>query len=200
VLLIALYFWLTLERAEVLKMLAGSFFPLAVLILAVLGSIVFGLATPTEAAAAGAFGGFVLTALYALARHPQARRIVPFWTPLLLIVLVVFGGRLAFDWRAPGWAVTAAWLSLAALAIAAYWQLSVRAAVNEAVYLTAKTSAMVCWLFVGSSIFSAAFALLGGQAGGMGARPRAHAAPVPGARPERDLPPRLAARVDRDPS
>ncbi len=30
--------------------------------------------------------------------------------------------------------------------------------------LTAKTSAMVCWLFVGSSIFSAAFALLGGQA------------------------------------
>jgi TRAP-type mannitol/chloroaromatic compound transport system permease large subunit len=29
--------------------------------------------------------------------------------------------------------------------------------------LTAKTSAMVCWLFVGSSIFSAAFALLGGQ-------------------------------------
>ncbi len=31
-------------------------------------------------------------------------------------------------------------------------------------FLTAKTSAMVCWLFVGSSIFSAAFALLGGQA------------------------------------
>jgi hypothetical protein len=31
-------------------------------------------------------------------------------------------------------------------------------------FLTAKTSAMVCWLFVGSAIFSAAFALLGGQA------------------------------------
>ena len=30
-------------------------------------------------------------------------------------------------------------------------------------FLTAKTSAMVCWLFVGSAIFSAAFALLGGQ-------------------------------------
>ena len=36
--------------------------------------------------------------------------------------------------------------------------------VKESVFLTAKTSAMVCWLFVGSSIFSAAFALLGGQA------------------------------------
>jgi TRAP-type mannitol/chloroaromatic compound transport system permease large subunit len=34
---------------------------------------------------------------------------------------------------------------------------------KEAVFLTAKTSAMVCWLFVGSAIFSAAFALLGGQ-------------------------------------
>jgi len=34
---------------------------------------------------------------------------------------------------------------------------------NESSFLTAKTSAMVCWLFVGSSIFSAAFALLGGQ-------------------------------------
>jgi TRAP-type mannitol/chloroaromatic compound transport system permease large subunit len=34
---------------------------------------------------------------------------------------------------------------------------------RESVFLTAKTSAMVCWLFVGSSIFSAAFALLGGQ-------------------------------------
>ena len=36
-------------------------------------------------------------------------------------------------------------------------------ATKEAVFLTAKTTAMVCWLFVGSAIFSAAFALLGGQ-------------------------------------
>jgi TRAP-type mannitol/chloroaromatic compound transport system permease large subunit len=35
--------------------------------------------------------------------------------------------------------------------------------VKESSFLTAKTSAMVCWLFVGSSIFSASFALLGGQ-------------------------------------
>ena len=35
--------------------------------------------------------------------------------------------------------------------------------VKESSFLTAKTSAMVCWLFVGSGIFSAAFALLGGQ-------------------------------------
>jgi len=40
------------KRFEIFKFLLASFFPLAMLILAVLGSIVFGLATPTEAAAA----------------------------------------------------------------------------------------------------------------------------------------------------
>ncbi len=34
---------------------------------------------------------------------------------------------------------------------------------KEAVFLTAKTTAMVCWLFVGSALFSAVFAILGGQ-------------------------------------
>ena len=100
------YLFLSFARLEIFKMLLGSFFPLMVLILAVLGSIVFGLATPTEAAAMGAFGGFLLAAAYK---------------------------RLTMD------------------------------VLSESVYLTAKTSAMVCWLFVGSAIFSAAFALLGGQ-------------------------------------
>lgn len=100
------YLFLSFARLEIFKMLLGSFFPLVVLILAVLGSIVFGLATPTEAAAMGAAGGFVLAA--------------------------------------------------------AYKRLNMTV-VKESVFLTAKTSAMVCWLFVGSAIFSAAFALLGGQ-------------------------------------
>jgi len=101
------YLLLTWVRLEVFKMLLSSFFPLAILILFVLGSIVFGLATPTEAAAVGAIGGVVLAA--------------------------------------------------------AYKQLNLQI-IKESVFLTAKTGAMVCWLFVGSSIFSAAFALLGGQA------------------------------------
>jgi TRAP-type mannitol/chloroaromatic compound transport system permease large subunit len=101
-----LYAFFTFERLEVLKMLLTSFFPLTVLILSVLGSIIFGWATPTEAAALGAAGAMLLTGAY--------RRFT--WTVL-----------------------------------------------KESVYLTAKTTAMVCWLFVGSSIFSAAFALLGGQ-------------------------------------
>ena len=35
--------------------------------------------------------------------------------------------------------------------------------IKESVFLTAKTTSMVCWLFVGSALFSAVFAILGGQ-------------------------------------
>jgi len=104
--LFAYYLVLNFKRLEVFKMLLTSFFPLLILILAVLGSIVYGLATPTEAAAVGATGGLLLALAYR---------------------------QLTFT------------------------------RLQESVFLTAKTSAMVCWLFVGSSIFSAAFALLGGQ-------------------------------------
>ncbi|HLU04633.1 MAG TPA: TRAP transporter large permease subunit [Advenella sp.] len=105
-LMIAFYAWFTFARLEIFKMLLASFFPLAIMILAVLGSIVFGFATPSEAAAMGAFGGILLALCYRRLNMPMLK---------------------------------------------------------ESVYLAARTSAMVCWLFVGSSIFSAAFALLGGQ-------------------------------------
>lgn len=104
--LLVFYAVLTWARLEIFRMLMSSFFPLAVMIAAVLGSIAFGLATPSEAAAMGAMGGALLALAYRRLNLPVLR---------------------------------------------------------ESVFLTAKTSAMVCWLFVGSSIFSAAFALLGGQ-------------------------------------
>ena len=67
---LASIYWLwNWERLEVFKMLLTSFFPLALLILAVLGSIVFGLATPAEAAAVGAFGGFMLAVAYRFIAH-----------------------------------------------------------------------------------------------------------------------------------
>jgi TRAP-type mannitol/chloroaromatic compound transport system permease large subunit len=131
ILMLAVIYWLwNWERLQVFKMLLASFFPLALLILAVLGTIVFGLATPTEAAAIGAFGGFVLAAIYRFFEHWQAAATSGAPKP----AEVVF--RTAND----------IWFIL-----------------KESSFLTAKTSAMVCWLFVGSAIFSAAFALLGGQ-------------------------------------
>ena len=91
---------------RVLIMVMTSFLPLAFLILAVLGSILFGLATPTEAASIGALGGILL----------------------------------AFVYRAMTWQ-----------------------RMRESVYLTVRTTAMVCWLFVGSYTFSAVFSYLGGE-------------------------------------
>jgi hypothetical protein len=133
----------TFVRLEIFKMLLSSFFPLAIMILAVLGSIVFGLATPTEAAAIGSAGGFILAAAYK---------------------------QLNFG------------------------------VIKESVFLTAKTSAMVCWLFVGSSIFSAAFALLGGQdlVEKWVLSLEHDAAAVHAPQPVHHLHPRLAAGMDRD--
>ncbi len=91
---------------KVILLLVQAFFPLAVLILSVLGAILFGLATPSEAAAVGAMGAMVLAIAYR-----------------------------AFTWQR----------------------------LKEAVFLTAKTSAMVCWLFVGSWTFSSIFSYLGGE-------------------------------------
>jgi len=53
------YAYFSFARLEIFKMLLASFFPLAVMTMAVLGAIVFGLATPTEAAAMGSMGGLV---------------------------------------------------------------------------------------------------------------------------------------------
>ncbi|GLK71137.1 TRAP transporter large permease subunit [Ancylobacter dichloromethanicus] len=86
--------------------LLTSFLPLVALIVTVLGCIIFGLATPSEAAAVGALGAIVLALAY---RTFSVEKL------------------------------------------------------KDSVFLTARASAMVCWLFVGSAVFSAVFALLGGQ-------------------------------------
>ena len=126
---IGFIYWLwNWERLEVFKLLLSSFFPLALLIIAVLGSIVFGLATPAEAAAVGAFGGFLLVAVYRYIEHLQGGSGGPFSGAVIGGTLREFG-----------------------------------TIIKESSFLTARTSAMVCWLFVGSGIFAAAFALLGGQ-------------------------------------
>lgn len=91
---------------KAVQLLVTAFLPLAALIMTVLGSILFGLATPSEAAAMGSLGGMVLAVVYR-----------------------------AMTWQR----------------------------LKEAVFLTAKTTAMVCYLFVGSWTFSSVFSYLGGE-------------------------------------
>ncbi len=64
--------WATSVWQIVREFLSGIV-PLGAIIFAALGSIIFGLATPTEAAAMGAFGATVLTACYRRLTYPVLR-------------------------------------------------------------------------------------------------------------------------------
>ncbi len=168
--LVGFYAIFSVNRLEIFRMLLASFFPLVVLILAVLGSIVFGLTTPTEAAAIGAFGGFVLAAhLHARQLSERAVRQDPVRLgPAMGAVpgldrLVPARARRRRCRPVPTWFGLVAIIGVGVWSILALRQSKLMSTVKESSFLTAKTSAMVCWLFVGSSIFSAAFALLGGQ-------------------------------------
>ena len=258
-----------MRTGNIVVMMMTSFFPLAFLILSVLGAILFGLATPTEAASMGAAGGLVLAAGYRIAEiragktRPEwvdadggARPVDP-WRYAIgaggvltaFLYAAYFLIRILANWAfdaplpaertlpfAPGVAVGIA-LALAAairhgggrwppvallhprtpalkplyahggqgalfgLALGAvyllmfpvlglneafaehehsHWALDVgfftallgymawhgidKGALKESVYLTVRTSAMVCWLFVGSWTFSSVFSYLGGHA------------------------------------
>jgi TRAP-type mannitol/chloroaromatic compound transport system permease large subunit len=243
-----------------------SFFPLAFLIFAVLGSILFGLATPSEAASMGALGGMFLAVAYRLAGIKQGL-VKPVWdgqpwseldgwlfslgfggiatliiaviyVVLYLIVDSVVGVELVSEpgflirpgagvglavfialltrimpGRVPllGWlwpqrdalkrtyayagrgAVIGSlfgifyllcftvfglnatftnhkvnWLGLDIgffIGLATYfaWKVNDQDRLRESIYLTVRTSAMVCWLFVGSWTFSSVFSYLGGE-------------------------------------
>jgi tripartite ATP-independent transporter DctM subunit len=133
---------------------------------------------------AGAFiPGFLLTFLYIIyvvaiaiiypsraPRLPESERRVSIVTvvwelitsflPLATLIFLVLGAIL-FGWALPSEA--AAMGSAGALVLAAGYRSLTFDKVKESVFLTARTSAMVCWLFVGSFTFSSVFGYLGGQ-------------------------------------
>jgi TRAP-type mannitol/chloroaromatic compound transport system permease large subunit len=161
-LLLALYFWrMDGEQLEILKELIVSVVPLGVLTAVVLAVILFGITTATESAAIGALGALYLAVM---ARFPKQ----VWWWSLAGIVL-----GLILSW----WQRQSGMSMVVAAAIGGTFVGTVvpgllnlhrskelRENLKQSVFLTAKTTAMVCWLFVGSALFSAVFALHGGQA------------------------------------
>ncbi|MEO0329112.1 MAG: TRAP transporter large permease subunit [Pseudomonadota bacterium] len=82
------------------------------------------------------------------------------FVPLTVLIILVLGsilGGLATPAEAAAMGALGG-LVLAALYRALTWQ-----KVKESVFLTAKATAMVCWLFVGSWTFASVFSLLGGH-------------------------------------
>ncbi|CAN7524812.1 TRAP transporter large permease subunit [Variovorax paradoxus] len=128
---------------------------------------------PKTAAVPEAFyTGFLLASLFTLAllawyywrmdaeQFEILRMLVSSVMPLATLTLVVLGVIL--------FGITTATESAAVGAAGAFlmaWQAGTLnfKKTKEAVFLTLKTTSMVCWLFVGSALFSAVFALLGGQ-------------------------------------
>jgi len=160
VLLLAIYFWrMDGEQLEILKELIASVVPLGVLTVVVLAVILFGITTATESAAIGALGALYLAVM---ARYPRQ---VWWWSLLGAIVGAVLSSK-------QGSVVTM--LVSASIGgtflgtvVPGLWNLrtsrELRENLKQSTFLTAKTTAMVCWLFVGSALFSAVFALHGGQ-------------------------------------
>jgi TRAP-type mannitol/chloroaromatic compound transport system permease large subunit len=160
-LVLAYYFWrMDGEGLEILKELVVSVVPLGVLTVVVLAVILFGICTATESAAIGALG-----ALY-LAVMAKYQRQVWWWSLVGAIIGVGLGW-----WEGEDFAslIVAGSIggTLVGTVIPVLMNLrtseELRLNIKQATFLTAKTTAMVCWLFVGSALFSAVFALHGGQ-------------------------------------
>src|SRR5262245_60198245 len=158
--LLFVYFWrMDGEQLEILKELCASVVPLGVLTIVVLAVILFGICTATESAAIGALG-----ALY-LAVMAKFMRPVLWWSLIGFVVGVVLGWAHAdFVELLVSGSLGATFLgTVVPVLMNLKASAELRRNIKEATFLTAKTTAMVCWLFVGSALFSAVFALHGGQ-------------------------------------
>jgi tripartite ATP-independent transporter DctM subunit len=151
--------------SEIAWALVTSFAPLAGLIGAALGSIIFGLATPSEAAAMGSLGALLLAVGYG-ADYKQRRNVIlvqayGLAAAAFFVYLIVCGASaLDVDRRVVTVMLFATLLIGLALLPGTSFSLN---QLKESVFLTARTTAMVCWLFIGSFTFSAVFAYLGGH-------------------------------------
>jgi TRAP-type mannitol/chloroaromatic compound transport system permease large subunit len=133
--------------------------PLGVLTFVVLAVILFGICTASESAGVGALG-----ALYLAGLAKYQRRVL--WCSLVGLVI-----GLALSMMRGDIVTMIVSASLGGLfggsAVPWIWDLLTEKKllrnIKESTFLTAKTTAMVCWLFVGSALFSAVFALHGGQ-------------------------------------
>jgi TRAP-type mannitol/chloroaromatic compound transport system permease large subunit len=160
-LLLLIYFWrMNGEQLEILNELIASVVPLGVLTVVVLAVILFGITTATESAAIGALG-----AMYLAVMAKYQRQVL--WCSLVgFVVGFALGWYEGEDWASLLVAGSIAGTLLGTVA-PGLWYLrtspELRTNMKQATFLTAKTTAMVCWLFVGSALFSAVFALHGGQ-------------------------------------
>jgi len=138
--------------------------------------------SPLRLYAAAVFPGLLLAGLYivyvivrvwitpSLAPKPNLKDVPPpreiYWNllvsfvPLTVLIMLVLGSILG-GLATP--AEAAAMGALGGIVLAALYRSLTWRKVKESVFLTAKSTAMVCWLFVGSWTFASVFSYLGGH-------------------------------------
>jgi tripartite ATP-independent transporter DctM subunit len=138
--------------------------------------------SPLRLYAAAMFPGLILAGLYivyvivrvflnpSLAPKPRAEDVPPVakiyfdllisFVPLTLLIATVLGSILG-GLATP--AEAAAMGALGGMVLALLYRSLTWTKVKESVFLTAKATAMVCWLFVGSWTFASVFSYLGGH-------------------------------------
>jgi len=159
-LLLIYYYWrMDGEQFEILKEMAIAVVPLGVLTIVVLVVILLGICTATESAAIGALGALYLAVMV---KFPRS---CGWWSLLGAVIGVALGmqrGDIATLIVSGSLGATFFGTGIP-LFIGLPKSPELRRNLQEATFLTAKTTAMVCWLFIGSALFSGVFALHGGQ-------------------------------------
>ncbi len=157
-----------LSRAQVAYTVGKTLLPPIFLIVAVLGSILAGIATPTEAAAVGAVGAIMLAGLQIDRRDAPA-----VYTALVslvaLLVLTAFVDLRVTRRTIP----TGEWIGIGVAVLlcagiawglwASLWRVWRRGVLQSVMQATAQVSSMVFIILVGAAMFSLVFRGLGGD-------------------------------------
>lgn len=159
------------DRRELRRRMLRVLMPPAVLILAVLGSILVGAAPPTEAAAVGAIGATLLAGLAIAEKEGRSPKPI-YWTGIAIIVIVLARIFLDLNFQRSEVAITT-YISVAvvtvAVAVLAYgvgfallrtWRNGI---LREVMRSSMQISVMVFVILLGASIFSLVFRSLGGE-------------------------------------
>ncbi len=159
-----------------IAVILGTLLPPLLLIVAVLGTILMGIATPTEAAGVGAIGATLLAGrrLCAVSETPLPGYLAPLITAAIVgafalpVLKSVADLRITLDeitvWN--GFCIALAMLATAALVLGVFAALAVLArlgALSETMIGTMRVSTLAFAILIGATIFSLIFRSFGGE-------------------------------------
>jgi tripartite ATP-independent transporter DctM subunit len=143
------------DRVALIKKCLAGIIPSAILIFLVLGTMMMGLATPTEAGAMGAVGAVVLAVLHHKELGKDGK--IAFATGMIAAGAAVVIGILAFKSTPFRIAIGVMYLAVVWLCVRAALLPDLRGLITQAYQNTMRITAMVVFILIGSTVFSIVF-------------------------------------------